>query len=391
MKRRILFCTYDYFPAPAGGAERQARLQAEELRRRGHEVVVVCPRARGYAGGVVNGVRVYRLPCIDKPGVKTLSYLPMLALFLVLRLRSFDLAHVHLANLQADAIVVLGRLLRRPVYVKLACGGVAGEVARLRRVSWATRYVGMRGATCLQALSEEIVEEAVGVGVSAERIVRIPNGLDLGCYRPTTPVRRQELRQQLGLPDTLPIALFTGRFARYKGLADLLAVQPEIRSLLTLVLVGSPAIDQPLGPIASSPGLVVRGWTKDVADYMQAADIYVSPTYADGMSNALLEAMGCGLAIVATRVASVLEMIVDEESGLLIEPGDRGGLEAALRVIAGDVSLRKRLGEAAVSRARAFDITRVVDRIEAVYDHILDGAGLTAPRLQATRSGKEQA
>src|SRR5947208_13361587 len=174
---RIVFFTWNYFPAPAGGAERQARLQAEELVRRGHEVTVVCPRTSGERSEIIGGVRVHRLPWIDRRPLQRLLYLAALLVFFSRNARRFDVVHIHLANLQADVIVPLARLFRRPVYIKVACGGSEGEVTRLAKVARLTRWVGLRHAAHVQALSQEIGAELISIGVRPERIVRIPNGL----------------------------------------------------------------------------------------------------------------------------------------------------------------------------------------------------------------------
>src|SRR5438067_7730529 len=87
---RIVFFTWNYFPAPAGGAERQARLQAEELIRRGHEVTVVCPRTTGERREIIAGVRVHRLPWIDRRPVRRLAYLVGLVAFFCRNARRFD-------------------------------------------------------------------------------------------------------------------------------------------------------------------------------------------------------------------------------------------------------------------------------------------------------------
>ncbi len=180
MNLRILFCTLAYHPVAAGGAERQARLQAEELVRRGYPVTVVCPAVPGFKSGMVDGVRVVRLPIIPRRPFRTISYMVVLAAFLLLRIRRFEVVHVHLANLQADVAVVMGALLRRPVYVKVAAGGPLGEVGRFRRVSPITRYTGLRRATRVQAISAEIERDLLGIGVRRSRIIRNPNGIDFG-------------------------------------------------------------------------------------------------------------------------------------------------------------------------------------------------------------------
>src|SRR5437660_5212439 len=119
---RIVFFTWNYFPAPAGGAERQARLQAEELVRRGHEVTVACPRTTGERREIIAGVHVHRLPWTYRRPFQRVLYLGALFVFFLRNARQFDVVHIHLANLQADVIVPLARLFGLPVYVKVACG-----------------------------------------------------------------------------------------------------------------------------------------------------------------------------------------------------------------------------------------------------------------------------
>jgi glycosyltransferase involved in cell wall biosynthesis len=369
---RVLFCTLDYYPSTSsGGAERQARLQARALVQRGHRVTVVCPRIEGLPNGWIEGVEVVRLPRL-RPPLRRISYLVVLLAFLLRRARSYDLIHVHLANVQADVVTFVANVLRRPVYVKVACGGSAGEVARMRKVAPITRWYGLRHATRVQALSDEIAAELRSVGVPPERIVRIPNGIDLGSFGPSSDEERERLRDELDLPQGGPLALFVGRFAQYKGIEDLLGAWRGMeRDGATLVLVGSDAIDRPLDERPSGPQVVVRGWTDRVVDYLRAADIYVHPTHADGMSNAVLEAMACSLAIAASRHGATENFMRDGEDALLFQPKDENDLARTLSTLVVDGQLRGRLGESAREMAERYAIDGVVDRIEDAYSEMV--------------------
>lgn len=366
-------CTIGYAPDAVGGAEQQARMQARELRRRGHSVEVVTQRRSGATIEADDGIRVHRLRSIGSGSARLITYLPRLVLFLLMNARRFDVIHVHLANLQADAVGVAARVTGTPVYVKVAMGGPRGEIARMRRVAWATRYVGIRSAHRVQSISMEIERDLKSIGIADDRIVRIPNGVDTDLYHPVTPEAREAIRRRLDLPSDGPLVLFVGRFARYKGILDLLAawetVAPETTA--TLVLVGEPALDAPLGPLPAAARTIVRAWTPAIADYYNACDVYVHPSHADGMPNVVLEAMACGLAVVATRVAAVPEMIEDGLTGLLCDVGDRDELARSLRRLIDDPVIRERMGVAAVERIRTrYRIERVVDEIEAAYQAI---------------------
>ena len=118
--------------------------------------------------------------------------------------------------------------------------------------------------------------------------------------------------------------------------------------------------------------IVIRGWSHEVDDYYAAADIFVLPSQREGMSNALLEAMASGLAVISTTVGAAEEMIEDGGRGLLVPPRDVEALRVALMRLLSNAELRKSCGEAAARYVEeTFAIARVIDRIEAAYERSL--------------------
>ncbi len=372
---RVLFVTLGYEPSRVGGAERQAQLQAEEMTARGHQIEVVCPRWDAATSQVISGVRVHRLTAWPKGLPWQLTYLPVLFVWLLTNLRRFDLVHVHLANLQADVVGIARLVVRGATWIKIATGGPRGDLARMRPVAPLTRYIGVRHASRLQAISEEIETDLLALGIPRDRILRIPNGLRTEIYRPPSDAERAHLREALGLPADV-IVLWAGRFAGYKGVLDTLAAWRGCRAQTdaTLLVVGEPAIDDPV-TLPDSPKTVIRPWSRSIVDYYRAADIYVHSSHADGMPNVVLEAMACGLAVVATRVAAVPSMIEDGVSGRLVAIGDVDAIRAAIEELVADVSMREAFGRAAAMEiANKYSIERVVDQIERGYAAILGGA-----------------
>lgn len=368
---RILFCTLGYAPGPGSGAEQQARLQAEELVRRGHSVTVVCPSSPGVKSGCLNGVRVQRLLWPHHWWyLREFTYLPALAGYLATHARKYDLVHVHMASRQADVAVLVAGALRTPVYVKVAGGGRGREIRPTKPVEFLTRHAGLRGAALVQAISDEIAGDLLQIGVAPDHIVRIPNGLATTHWEKPTAEERSEARRALNLPANALIALFAGRFAKEKGLRDLLDTWSATTELAQakLVLVGEPAPDDPMEPIESSERVIVRGRTDQLKQYYWAADLFVLPSYGEGMSNTLLEAMCCGLPVVSTTVGAAPQMIDPGVNGFLIEPGDRAALSAVLRRLVRDPGLRERVGAAAAASVRdRFAIEGVVSQIERNY------------------------
>lgn len=367
---RILHCTLDYAPCAVGGAEHQAQLQAEELNRRGHDVHVVCPRQGRENSGRVGGVSVHRLWRINHRPAQTLTACASLAWFLLCHAREFDIVHVHLADLRADVAALVCRLVRRPVYVKIAAGGPHGDIGKLRRISLLTRYYGLHHAACVQAISAEIQAQLAGLGVDPRRIAPIPNGFDPAVFQPASDSERKVIRRTLGLPEDRSIVLYVGRFARYKGLDDLLAVWPGIaeRSGAECVLVGFVAYEDPYQIPRGIKGLTVRDWTSRPESLYRAADVFVQPSHVEGMSNALLEAMACGLPAVATRVGAAPQMVKDGVDGFLVPPGDAGALANAIERLLADPNLRRSVGGMARDSSHGrYKLSAVVDQIEAWY------------------------
>jgi glycosyltransferase involved in cell wall biosynthesis len=367
----ILFCVLDYHPDPAGGAERQARLQAEELARRGHRVTVVCRGSGASRAGYIGAVRVDRLRSVGGRPWRWLHY-PRLAWYLARHAGEHDLIHVHHANLQADLAVAAGRLHRRPVFLKVAGSGPGGEIARLRWLRGWTGHVALRHARVVQAQTRQIADELRAIGVRPARIVEIPNGLDPTALHPIPAPARDAARRALGLADGTTVALSLGRFAVEKGTADLLVAWAPLRDRadLALLLVGRAAGLRPVTP-AGGGNVIVRPWLADPTVALQAADLFVLPSHGEGMSNALLEALASGLPAVVTPVGAGSALVEATGAGVLVPVGDAAAIRVAIVDLAADPARRRAAGTAGRAAVADLTIERVVDRIEAIYRRIL--------------------
>ncbi len=114
------------------------------------------------------------------------------------------------------------------------------------------------------------------------------------------------------------------------------------------------------------------GQVDDAVPYFQAADLFVLPSSTEGLSNSMLEAMSCGLPVLATRVGGAPDVIAHGESGYLIPPDDRQALRRGLETLLEDRALRFNLGSNARQRILAeFSLDSVAKRLAALYQRLL--------------------
>ncbi|NNL99337.1 MAG: glycosyltransferase [Gammaproteobacteria bacterium] len=233
----------------------------------------------------------------------------------------------------------------------------------------------MRSMRVVMANSRAIERQLIAEGVSAGRIRVIYNGLDL--HRLRCDAGRDASRAELGLrPDTLVI-IVVANLIPYKGHADLFAGLAGVADRLPpdwcLLCVGrDDGIQRDLQTLADSSGIGghVRflGMRMDVGCLFRAADIAVSCSHQEGFSNSIIEAMACGLPVVATDVGGSAEAVADGVSGIIVESGKPVQLGAAVLKLAGDEALRLACARAGQAKAsKVYAIEEVVHSYEEIY------------------------
>ena len=171
--------------------------------------------------------------------------------------------------------------------------------------------------------------------------------------------------------------LYHGRIDRRKGVLDFLEALPQVAGDWTATVSGiGPDVDAAhavAGSLDLSERVAFTGYADydGVPDLYRAHSVFVSPTYAEGFSNTILEAMASGHAVSACNAVGVVDCLRDGENGVLTEPGDVPALAAALTRLVTDDALRHRLADAALEECRrVYGWTAVGRRIMDVYDEV---------------------
>lgn len=378
---RILMFS-SYFPPEYSGAALQALTLAKELHARGHYIEFITQRWRGLpAEDEFEGFRVTRLEGGRGDKHRELRLWWNLYRFLQRRHRDFDFLHTHGAYYRNAVVGPLAHAFKLKSLAKASLASndlrdlghaITGRIhlAMLRRVD-----------ACL-AISRDLEREFIEGGVSADRVHYLPNCVDLDRLVPAAPHERQDVRQRYGLPLDKKIILYMGVFDDRKNVSWLIRewLRGEGFGLNALLLaVGPRSREDPHGHFKESliqqalahPNLLrIEGEVAQVADYYRAADLFVMPSKSEGLPNAVLEAMACGLPCVAANVSGTRELVVDGQTGCLFDPDDIEGLRAALWRGLGPAG--EALGAAGRSRVeQCFSIKQLADRYVDLYRSLI--------------------
>jgi glycosyltransferase involved in cell wall biosynthesis len=360
------------FAPTVGGAELQLERLLPRLAARGIEADVLTRAADGrpprerVAGGVVR-----RTPVAGESPVASIAYVVGGLAHIVRRRARLDVVHAHGAL--SPATIALGAsAIGMPSLVTVLGTGPHGDLARLARKP-AGRLRGrllFRRARFV-ALSAEARAELLARDVEPDRIFTIPNGVDGEVFRPATAEERVGLRARLGLPRERFVGTFVGRLHPVKDLDTLLAAA-VLAPRLELLVVGDGPDRARLERAAIELGVSGRvrwaGFSPRVADLLRASDAFLLCSHGEGMSNALLEAMACGLACVATTSVGGVRELLGDGRGLVVPPGDAAAWADAVGRLADDEALRAALGEAAARfAARSLTLDAAADRLAAAY------------------------
>jgi glycosyltransferase involved in cell wall biosynthesis len=355
-----------------GGAELQLERLVPHLDDRGIQTEIITravdgsPRTEPIQGSVV-----HRTPLAGESPLASLVYV-VVALGHLLRRRSkIDLVHAHGA-LSPATIALGGRLLGLPCLVTVLGTGPHGDLARLgRKPLGRTRSRMLFRWSWFAALSADARRELLSRGVPADRILSLPNGVDLEVYRPAAREERARLREALGLPQGRLVGTFVGRLHPVKDVDTLLAAAARVPEL-TLVIAGDGPERGRLEAEATRLGIEERvrflGESSEVADVLRASDAFLLSTHGEGMSNALLEGMACGLPCLASRSVGGAAELLEAGRGMLLPDGDAGAWAAAVQRFADDPGLRESTGAAAAAFVAAeLSLEAAADRLARAY------------------------
>jgi len=354
------------------------------MAERGHDVHFVCYDVPGRLRPHLEQVTFHRVEWRDYPLLNLCPYPLALATKLaeVSTTGRLDLVHVHYATPHATSAFLARQILghRSPRMITTLHGTDITLVGSDPSLLPVTRLSLLQSDAL--AVPSDYLRQAAHVALSlpsAVPIEVIPNFVDSAryCPAPRDPAR---LRARLGLPDGPPAAvlLHASNFRPLKRVDLLVEVLAAVRRTApaVLVLVGDgpdrPRVEARVDELGLRDAVRFLGVQLDFLDLLQQSDLFLLPSETEGFGLAALEALSCGVPVVASRVGGLPEVVSDGETGLLCPPDDVAATTAAVLGLLGDPARRARLGVAARASVLAkWRREPLLDRYEAFYRRVL--------------------
>lgn len=372
--------------APLGGTQKQAVCLANELQWQGGDVSVslVSKRPRlfkvmgeGFREGEppeeVNGrAKIIRLPITNLQ--PAWSFLLSFFIWACINRKSFQIIHAHNAPLGVIASLV-GWLMRKKVVIKIPGMKYVEYLNRGSLFYQLRRWILTKKGDRFVAVSTEMAQALRQIGIPPQQITMIPNGIKL--MRANSVPNRTALKIDILGDAEVQVVLYVGRLIEEKGLDRLLEVWASIplRQGAVLLIVGDGSLREDLEAMAAalqiSSSVRFLGYHPDVSKFYAIADLFVLPSKTEGLSNSLLEAMAAAVPVVASNVGGNNDVIEDQQSGFLLDWDDTTACVRILSTLLSHPNLRRRMGNAASRRVRAFAIGEVADQYKQLYQAVL--------------------
>jgi glycosyltransferase involved in cell wall biosynthesis len=346
----LIFAAY-FFPH-TGGYEKYIYEISSRLANQGHDIsIVTCNTENSPTEEILYGIKIYRLPSITllngnypipKINVKTYRLLRKLSR------QNFDFIITNTRFFITSLYGMLFSKLRNIPLIHIEHGS-AHPVQPTRLLELIAKlYDHTIGHLVVAAAKKNVcVSEKVEFflkHLGAKETIVIYNGVDTKKFS-----NNGNKINDIIVLDPVTTISFIGRLIYAKGIHDLITIFKEIKKdkKLKLLIVGDGQYQNKLEKIAEKDSDVVFMGTKssdEIVNILNNTDIFVNPSYSEGLPTSILEAGSVGIAIIATKVGGTDEIIENQKNGILIEPGDTQALKSSLEMLIDDVNLRIKIG-----------------------------------------------
>ncbi|MGR8998590.1 MAG: glycosyltransferase [Gammaproteobacteria bacterium] len=348
-----------------GGQELRILNEAGGLKKRGHELTLICPEeAEIYRIAKSRGLDVVALPIGKK------SREGVTALRNWIKLHQPDVINTHSST--DSWLVALATLFmkNRPAVVRTR--HISAPVAN----NSASRWLYTRSCDHVVTTGEKLRETFINEnGYPPFHITSVRTGIDLFRFKPGN---KLDARRELELNENDVIIGIVATLRSWKGhsyLIDAFATVPYDANLKLLIIGDGPqdlVLRQKAVELGLNERVLFAGRQDNVEKWMQAMDIFCLPSYAnEGVPQSLMQSQACGIPAITTLVGSIDEAIIPEQTALIVPPKDVSSLADALKVLISDDNKRIQMGLAAARQAADnFSEKIMLDKMEAIFTRV---------------------
>lgn len=344
------------------------------LQAAGHRVELACNLEEPLPERVAAlGCKAHHIPFSRSPFSKD-NLTAYKALKRLLAEDHYDIVHTHTPNASALVRLACRRLRRDGLRVFYTAHGFhfyTGAPAKNWLIYYPVEKLLSRWTDVLITINSEDDQRARR-SFRAKRTVYIPGvGMDTGHFRPEGYVRG-ERRRELGIPEDAFLLLSVGELNENKNHRTVLQAMAQCPEDVWYVVCGTGGRRDALLEEARALGLENRvklpGVRRDIAQWMADADLYLFPSFREGLSVSLMEAMVSGLPAVCSDIRGNRDLIEAEQGGVLCPPGDPAAFAQAILRLKGSPELCRRMGEHNSRAVEAFSTQRVLAELKEIYE-----------------------
>ena len=435
MENRLRICMVAFLFSPiVGGAETRAEKQARQLQALGHEVMIITLRHHKDWQKLENmdGLPVTRVGGLySKNGalrIGRLGHLPIDFLMFIklwkLR-RHYDVLHSLQLSPLAGVAALIGKLVGKPVVISIPSTGpgkkqseedaklmadtlvdkmsdlsflkvpyddiVVGDLGYMKQTAFGGGMILQflkKSEAFYHILSNRSRSYLTSNGFRADKIVRIPNGIDIDKFHPNLEKRPDPIKPERDILCVARLSFPKGIDVLLHAWYRMMSEPAEWRSNLKpkLLIAGSGELQEQMQRISKElkieDSVVFLGLIRNVIPLLQEAWGFVLPSRWEGMPNALLEAMACEVPCISTRVSGSEDIVVNGANGLLIEPEQPEELAQAMRSLIEDTNLAHSLAQEGLKTVmHDYQLIRVTEQILDLYYRALGRENPVAPRV----------
>ena len=377
---KIWMIISSFFPA-VGGAEIQVHRLSRTLREKGLLINILTRRHMPdfqdlQPHQIIDFIPVTRLYSFGKGRIGLLLFLLNGLRYLIKHSRG-DIFHAHGEGTPAWLAVLAARLCAGKSLIKLRTGVFLYQTKYFKGLAGFQFRLLLRLTDQIIVVNKEVRNWLINtLMISNKKIALIPNSVDLEEFFPVSSKEKKIQRKQLDLPLDKKIFLYVGRLNYLKGVDILInawsEIQNELRKEMFLLLLGDgperPMLEQLATELEISDSIRMLGMRENVRGYHWASDIFVLPSRTEGLSNALVEAMACGLPSIVSAVGGSPDLVIENQNGMLFESGNSKQLAKQLTKMVATQNCWQNLGtQARLTAQKKVNMETISNRLHEIY------------------------